>query len=153
MYASSLRTHAQSICVIVDKETGTPIRNVNVLTDCGGHLVSDYRGHVALEGAFGSATLTHASYLTRIVERKELRDTLWLLPRENRLGEVVVWGKSRKNIICMVKSATSDLASYAPPRTGVSVDFAELLRKKPLSKKARKKNKELLRNWDQLYGK
>lgn len=143
---------AQDSCVIVDKETGTPIRHVNVTTDKGERWTTDYRGRVAIRGHFTSATISHASYLTRIVERPELKDTLWLLPRENRLSEVVVWGEEKKNINSVVKSATANLAAYAPPQSGISFDFAQLLRKKPLSRKARKKNKQLLRDWDKLYG-
>ena len=113
--------------------------------------VTDYRGVAEIGGTFKSATISHASYLTRYVERAELRDTIWLLPRENRLSEVVVWGNKQQQIQAVVKSATEDLASYAPPNSGIPFDFAELIRKKPLSRKARKKNKELLKNWDELY--
>ena len=91
------------------------------------------------------------SYLARTIERKELRDTLWLLPRENRLDEVVVWGTDRKNIMSMVASATADAPAYAPAPGIVTFDFFEMIRKKPLSKKARKKNKQLLENWDKIY--
>ena len=146
-----MAVRAQSHCVIVDKETGTPIRNVNIHADNGKTMVTDYRGIVEIEGDFKSATISHASYLTRYVKHNELRDTIWLLPRENRLSEVVVWGNKQQQIQALVKSATADLASYAPPRSGVSFDFAELIRKKPLSRKARKKNKQLLNNWDELY--
>lgn len=146
-----LALRAQSHCVIVDKETGTPIRNVNIHADNGQTMVTDYRGVAEIEGTFKSATISHASYLTRYVERAELRDTIWLLPRENRLSEVVVWGNKQQQIQAVVKSATEDLASYAPPNSGIPFDFAELIRKKPLSRKARKKNKELLKNWDELY--
>ena len=146
-----MAVHAQSHCVIVDKETGTPIRNVNIHADNGKTTVTDYRGNAQIEGAFKSATISHASYLTRIVDYSELRDTLWRLPRENRLSEVVVYGTKQKQISALVKSAIADVASYAPPQTGVSFDFCELIRKKPLSKKARKKNKELLEQWDKVY--
>ena len=148
-----LYAKAQDTIVVVDKETGTPIRDVNLTTDKGGLRQSNYRGQIAVEGDFKSATLSHASYLTRVVERAELKDTLWLLPRENRLSEVVVWGKNKQGINAIVASAVADLSAYAPPQNGVSFDFAELIRKKPLSRKARKKNKELLRDWDNVYGK
>jgi hypothetical protein len=148
-----LYAKAQDTIVVVDKETGTPIREVNLTTDKGAISRSNYRGQILVEGDFKSATLSHASYLTRVVKRVELKDTLWLLPRENRLSEVVVWGTDKQGINAVVASAVADLPAYAPQNSGVSFDFYELIRKKPLSRKARKKNKELLKNWDEVYGK
>ena len=98
MTTSCVLASAQTKCVIIDKETGTPIRDVKVRTDKGHVAVSDYQGRVVIDSAFNSATISHVSYLQRIVNRHECRDTLWLLPKENRLGEVVVWGKEQKNI-------------------------------------------------------
>ena len=146
-----LSAAAQTKCVIIDKETGTPIRNVKIYTNKGAVAVTDYQGRAELDSTFSSATISHVSYLARTIERKELRDTLWLLPRENRLDEVVVWGTDRKNIMSMVASATADAPAYAPAPGIVTFDFFEMIRKKPLSKKARKKNKQLLENWDKIY--
>ena len=143
---------AQERCVVIDKETGTPIRNVKVYTNNGQVAVTDYQGRVKIDSVFNSATLSHVSYLPRNIERREMRDTLWLLPRENRLDEVVVWGEDRKNIKSMVASATADAPAYAPAPGLVTFDFFSLIKKKPLSRKARKKNKELLRDWDKIYG-
>ena len=144
--------HAQTHCVIVDKETGTPIRNVKVFTDKGQVAVTDYQGRVSVETPFESATISHVSYLQRRVSRFELRDTLWLLPKENRLGEVVVWGKDRKNLVSMVvKSAVADAPMYAPPKGIAEFDFFKMFEKKPLNRKARKKNKQILEGWDQIY--
>lgn len=144
---------AQPRCVVIDKETGTPLRDVKVHTESGILAVSDYQGRVYIDTVFQSATLSHVSYLSRVVKAEEMRDTLWMIPKENRLGEVVVWGTNRKNINSMVADATKNLEAYAPPPGLASFDFFNMFRKKPLSRKARKKNKKLLDNWDQLYGK
>ena len=151
MVVCCLIAEAQSRCVVIDKETGIPIRDVKVYTDKGHVFVSDYQGRVVVDSAFKSVTFSHVSYLMRVLERHEWRDTLWLLPKENRLGEVVVWGTEHKKINQVVGLATRDAASYAPPPGLASFDFFEMFRKKPLSKKARKKNKELLRDWDKVY--
>ncbi len=143
---------AQTHCVIVDKETGTPIRDVKIFTDKGQVCVTDYRGRAKVDTPFESATISHVSYLQRRVTRYELRDTVWLLPKSNRLNEVVVWGKDRQHLITdVVKSATADAYLYAPPKGVVSFDFFKMMEKKPLSRKARKKNEQILRDWDQLY--
>ena len=143
----------QAHCVIIDKETGVPVRDVKVATDKGAVALTNYLGQVTVEGDFTSATISHASYLQRRVDRKEFRDTLWLLPRVNRLAEVVVLGENQRGIKSIVKSATEGLEGYAPPRGVVEFDFFKLFEKKPLSRKARKKNRELLRGWDETYGK
>ena len=143
---------AQAHCVIVDKETGTPIRDVKVKTDKGQVLVTDYQGRVRVEEPFESATISHVSYLQRRVNRQELRDTLWLLPKENRLSEVVVVGKDPQNMIDnVVMSAIADAPMYAPPRALAEFDFFKMFEKKPLNRKARKKNKQILKDWDHLY--
>lgn len=143
---------AQAQCVIVDKETDTPIRDVKVKTDKGQVLVTDYQGRLKVDEPFESATISHVSYLQRRVNRQELRDTLWLLPKENRLGEVVVVGKDPNNLITnVVKSATADAPMYAPPKALAEFDFFKMFEKKPLNRKARKKNKQIMQDWDRLY--
>ncbi len=152
VWAPVSRACAQAQCVIVDKETRTPIRDVKVATDKGEVAVTDYQGRVRVEGACKSATISHVSYLQRRVDRQELRDTLWLLPKENRLGEVVVVGKDPNNLVSdVVKSATADAPMYAPPKALAEFDFFKMFEKKPLSKKARTKNKQILQDWAHLY--
>ena len=139
---------AQVRCVIVDKETGTPIRNVKLYADNKELAVTNYLGQIVADTTFRSATLSHPDYLSRLVAREELRDTLWMLPKAIRLDEVVVWGKYRPGITAIIAGATQGLEAYAPPGGLVSFDFFSLFQKKPLNKKARKRNKEILENWD-----
>lgn len=143
-------TKAQVRCVVIDKETGLPLRDVKAYTDKGGVFTTDYQGRLAIDSVFSSATLVHESYLQRKVQRAELRDTLWLLPKAIRLDEVVVWGTARKGSFSWMQGAMEQAAATAtpPPRGVASFDFFELFRKKPLSKKARKKNKQVLSEWD-----
>ena len=151
--AMAVAVRAQQVhCVIIDKETGVPVRDVKVHTDKDAVALTNYLGQVTVEGDFTSATISHASYLQRRVTRQELTDTLWLLPRVNRLDEVVVWGEKQRGIKGIVSSATENLGAYAPPRGLAEFDFFKMFEKKPLNRKARKKNKELLRDWDRTYG-
>ena len=152
VWAPVSRVCAQAHCVIVDKETGTPIRDVKVATDKGQVVVTDYQGRVKVDAPFESATISHVGYLQRRVSRRELRDTLWLLPKENRLGEVVVVGKDPNNLVTsVVKSAIADAPMYAPPKALAEFDFFKMFEKKPLNRKARKKNKQIMKDWDRLY--
>ena len=141
---------AQVRCVIIDKETGTPIRDVKLYADNKEIAITNYLGQIEADTTFQSATLSHPDYLSRPVERKELRDTLWLLPKAIRLDEVVVWGKYRPGINALVAGATQGLEAFAPPRAAVQFDFFKMFEKKPLNKKARKRNKEILSNWDSM---
>lgn len=144
------KTTAQVKCVIVDKETGTPIRDVKLYADGKLIATTNYMGQLEADSTFSSASLSQPDYLTRVVAIEELRDTLWLLPKAIRLDEVVVWGKYKPGIQGIVSSATEGLKAYAPPGGLVTFDFFEMFRKKPLNKKARKRNAEILREWDNL---
>jgi hypothetical protein len=150
---SAVMSHAQTRCVIADMETRVPIRNVKVFTNRGDVFVTDYTGQLNIGKSFESATISHVSYLETKVNREAMKDTLYLLPKENDLSTLYVWGKDRQMIKALVASATSNLSAFAPPKGVASFDFFEMFRKKPLNKKTRKKNEELLKNWDELYGK
>lgn len=141
----------KTMFVVCDIETGVPVRDVKVHLNTGKQCVTDYRGRWLPDSTFESATVTHPRYLSRVVERWELNDTLYLLPKCNTLGDVTVWGVDRRGIKSMVKRSTSDRAAYSPPAGMFSFDFFDIFRKKPLNAKARKKNRELLENWDRIY--
>lgn len=137
--------------VVCDIETGVPLREVKVHLNTGRTCVTNYRGQWQTDSTFESATVSHPRYLSRVVQRTELQDTLYLLPKGNTLGDVTVWGVDRRGIKGMMKQSPSGLAAYAPSGGLVSFNFFDLFRKKPLNSKARKKNRELLENWDRIY--
>ena len=147
------KMNAQTNCVIADMETRIPIRNVKVFTNRGDVYVTDYTGQLHIDKPFESATLSHVSYLERKTPCAVLKDTVYLLPKSNELNTLYVWGKDRQRIKSMVLNITSDLPAYAPAGGVATFDFFEMFRKKPFNKKVRKKNEELLKNWDTLYGK
>lgn len=148
---AALNTRAQTDVVVADIESGVPLRDVKIYTDSGSVAKTDYRGMAHIDRPFSSATISHPKYLSTNVQRHEMVDTIFLLPRANTLNEVVVWGVGRKGIKSMVDDATRDAPQYAPPPAMVQFDFFQMLKKKPLNRKARKKNRELLENWDRTY--
>lgn len=147
----ALPAKAQLDVVVADIESGVPLRDAKIYTDSGSVAKTDYRGMAHIDRPFSSATITHPKFLSTTVQRHEMVDTIFLLPRANTLNEVVVWGEGRKGIKSMVADATRDAPLYAPPPAMVQFDFFEMFRKKPLNKKARKKNRELLDNWERTY--
>jgi len=151
-FCSNNQVLAQDSLIVVDKETGTPIRDVRFSTDRGDVYISNYRGCIHITNPFEKASISHPSYLLRKIDYSEITDTLWLLPDAIRLGEVVIWGKDRSHIKDLVADATKDAPAYAPAPGLVTFDFFKLFERKPLNKKARKKNEQLLRDWDKVYG-
>ena len=148
---TALDTMAQTDVVVADIESGVPLRDVKIYTDSGSVAKTDYRGMAHIDRPFSSATITHPKFLSTTMQRHEMVDTIFLLPKANTLNEVVVWGEGRKGIKSMVSDATRDAPLYAPPPAMVQFDFFQMFKKKPLNRKARKKNQELLDNWDRTY--
>lgn len=144
---------SQSHFVVINKETGEPIHNATVVTNKGESIYSTKMGQVTLNNPFENLTISHVSYLQRKMNKEEMSDTIWLIPNAVRLHEVVVYGKDRPLIKSLVKDAMKDVPMYAPPQGIATFDFFSAFEKKPLNKKARKRNKEILENWDKEYNK
>ncbi len=143
---------SQTHFVIVDKETLLPVYNAGIITNDGHSAHSTKTGEVTINQSFKSITINHVSYLQRKMSKEELQDTIWLLPNAIHLREVLVLGEDRPLIKSLVKSATKDTPLYGQ-NDGISFDFFKMFEKKPLSRKARRKNKEILENWDKEYNK
>ena len=151
LFGSGKEAMSQTHLVVINKETGEPIHNATVVTNKGESAYSTKMGHVTLNDFFESLTISHISFLQRKMDKKEVSDTIWLLPNAIRLHEVVVYGEDRPLIKSLVKDALKDVSTYAPPQGIATFDFFRMFEKKPLNKKARKRNKEILENWDKEY--
>ncbi|WP_027454632.1 hypothetical protein [Xylanibacter brevis] len=80
--------------IVINMETGVPIRNVLITTDDGQETVSTWEGVLQLKSSFKELTLMHASFEKRRMRSDELQgDTIELLPRLFSVNEVVIWGK------------------------------------------------------------
>lgn len=142
---------SQTHFVVINKETGEPVHNATILTDKGEGVYSTKIGHVTLNNPFENLTISHINFLQRKMSKKEVCDTIWLLPNAIHLHEVVVYGEDRPLIKSVVKDAMKDVSMYAPAKAIATFDFFKIFEKKPLNKKARKRNKEILENWDKEY--
>ena len=152
LFGSGREAMSQTHLVLIDKETGEPVNKATIVTNKGESAVSTKMGHVTLNNSFESLTISHISFLQRKMDKKEVSDTIWLLPKAIHLHEVVVYGEDRPLIKSVVKDAVKDAALYAPPSQAIATfDFFSMFEKKPLNKKARKRNKEILENWDKDY--
>ena len=92
---------AQRRIVVVDMETGVPVRNVVVQYGKGSECVTIWDGSVLLDTLVdgfrdGKIIMRRSGYMTRTLVYEELTDTINLLPSFNALGEVVIYGKKRE---------------------------------------------------------
>lgn len=87
---------AQKKGIVMEMGIRMPIGGVQLYTNTGHKVVSDSVGRFFIPYAFGSVTVTHAYYLSRIYEATNMPDTLYLLPKGVNLDEVVVVGRAPK---------------------------------------------------------
>ena len=82
---------AQRHIVVADMDTRLPLPGVVIATDNGQRATTDYLGSAHTALAFRSATVSKKHYMQRRVSYDEaLRDTIFLIPQEVVLDDVVV---------------------------------------------------------------
>lgn len=81
------------VSAVVVNEAGLPIRNLTVTTDAGTAYTTNFRGIFSIKENFKTITIAGHGYLSRIMNRSEITDTIMLLPY--MLNEFVVYGKRR----------------------------------------------------------
>lgn len=121
---------AQVKGVVVDIETGLPVRNVKIYTNTNKVTTTDWSGHFSLPYAFESVTLSNSNYLQRVMDRSELTDTVALLPMAHMLEGVTIYG--RKPNYNHFKPDNLDLKLAAPHPAGINLLdlFGKLFRSK-----------------------
>jgi len=147
MFSALQSAMAQKRGVIVNMETGVPIRDAKIYTNTNKTFTTDWRGQYSIKDYFTSATITHQNYLSLTLNLYEMGDTIELLPRFNTLEEVVVYGS--KPMTFDVKRATRDARDYYTPNVGgFSFDFFSLFHKRRgLSSKEKEKHDEIIRTY------
>lgn len=138
-------SHAQIRGVIVDIESGLPIRDVKVYTNNNKVVTSNWLGEFSIYSQFQSATLSHGKYMALTLKSEEMSDTIYMLPKMRTLDEVVVWGK-RPFMSQSPKKMTEDAALYSQGG-GMSFDLFSLFKKSPMNRSQRKKHDEIIKNY------
>ena len=88
---STLRTF-----VVVNMETGIPVRNVVVHANDGQGARTSWDGTFSLHEGYREVTFSHASFVKRVMYAEEMKgDTIGLLPHMLAVNEVVIWGRRR----------------------------------------------------------
>ena len=139
--------HAQWSGVIVNMETGVPVKDVHIFTNANKMYTTDYRGRYTLEEPFSSVTITHGKFLQLTLKREEMTDTIALLPNVNTIGEVIVWGEMPR-IGIKTKEIGEDAKYYYTPSSGFSFDFFSLFRKRyHMNSEQRRRHDEIIENY------
>ena len=139
---------------VADIESRKPLKNVTIQLDRRTEKVqTEWGGRFVLKNdSFQTMTLTHPSYLKRVIDQKEgVPDTIFLLPSGQQLAEVVVIGHAPKMAVSTEDIRKYAAENYTPSGSGgvsVSFDFFDLIDFKGRKHKKRaKKMKEIMEDY------
>ena len=137
----SSQSQAQIKAVVIDMESGLPLRDVTVTVDNSyiPATTTNYTGTFTVKDSAEEITLGHIGYETRHLLRHELTDTIGLMHKFMAIREVVIYGQLPTigfNLKSSIKSVTAD----APRQGGMTFDFASMF-----SWKKRKRTEERLK--------
>jgi hypothetical protein len=138
---------AQRKIVVVDMETHLPVADVSVKTDSARAVMTDRNGVASISERFDSISFSHMRYLSDKVTFEEMKDTMYLVPKNLMLPDVVVTGVNPDLKKAMKKNYERMLEQ--PTVKGLTFDFANIIdRRGRRDRKHLKKAKEILREWD-----
>jgi len=140
---------AQLRGVVYDVETHLPIGQVVVRINPKGSVMTDKFGRFTLPLTCHSVTFTRSGYESRSMRCDELRDTVWLMQKENMLEAVVVTAAKPKinfDINGIVRRETSSVGKKGD---GIaSFDFFSMFNfRKNRHDRNREKLKKILRDY------
>jgi hypothetical protein len=144
---SAVYVSAQRKIVVVDMETHLPVADVSVKTDSARAVMTDRNGVASISERFDSISFSHMRYLSDKVTFEEMKDTMYLVPKNLMLPDVVVTGVNPDLKKAMKKNYERMLEQ--PTVKGLTFDFANIIdRRGRRDRKHYKKAKEILREWD-----
>lgn len=144
---SAVYVSAQRKIVVVDMETHLPVADVSVKTDSARAVMTDRNGVASISERFDSISFSHMRYLSDKVTFEEMKDTMYLVPKNLMLPDVVITGVNPDLKKAMKKNYERMLEQ--PTVKGLTFDFANIIdRRGRRDRKHYKKAKEILREWD-----
>ena len=152
----AMMAQAQRKLVVVDIETLQPVVGANVVSK-DGTTITDSLGYVSIADSCKSLSFSHVNYESRLVNLKELNDTVYLISKLLNIKEVVVFGhgphdvlpESLKKQIRMNKKE-AQLAAIDPGSVNLLPFITYLIPKKwrvSAKEKRRRRMKEILDNY------
>ena len=91
LLAGALQGFAQRRLVVVDVETLMPVAGANVSSK-DGNLTTDSLGFFSVSDSCKTLSFSHVNYESRLVNLKEVRDTIFLISKLLNIKEVIVFG-------------------------------------------------------------
>ena len=89
---------AQRRLVAVDVETLIPVTGANVMSS-DGNTTTDSLGYFSVSDSCRTLAFSHVNYEPRIINIKEVRDTVFLISKLLNIREVVVFGHGPHDIL------------------------------------------------------
>ena len=96
LLAGTLQGLAQRRLVVVDVETLMPVVGANVISK-DGNLTTDSLGFFSVSDSCKSLSFSHVNYESRLVNLKEVRDTVFLISKLLNVKEVIVFGHGKRD--------------------------------------------------------
>ena len=136
----------QRTCVVADMFTHIPIGNVRVIAD---HYESkavrtNYKGEFDITSSdFKHLTFIASGYMRRVLDLNEIGDTIFLIANDNRLDEVVIYGKEpmKSSAVSSWGAKLMEQGKSMPQPSGH--DFLSIFRRKVSAKKRRERMKAI----------
>lgn len=117
-------TVAQRRLVVVDVETLIPVVGANVVT-ADGNTTTDSLGYFSISDSCRTMAFSHVNYEPRIINRQEVRDTVYLISKLLNIREVVVFGHGPHDVLpealkrqLKISKTEAELASIDPSSGG-----------------------------------
>ncbi len=155
--AWAIQAQAQRKLVVVDIETLIPIVGANVVSK-DGTLTTDSLGYFSVSDSCKSLSFSHVNYESRLVNLKELNDTVFLISKLLNIKEVVVFGHGPHDVLpeslkrqMRINKREAQLAAIDPSSGGNLLSLVGYIvpKKWRTSKKEkrRKRLKQILENY------
>ena len=146
-----LSASAQRRLVVIDVETLEPVGEANVV--CNGLTAqTDTLGFVSVPDSCQSLLFSHVNYESRLINLKEVRDTVFLISKLLNVKEVVVFGQApykdeyEKLRSQMLPSKLDMQLASAKPGDGINLlGFFSYFIPKKWKKSKKEKRKERLK--------
>jgi hypothetical protein len=137
---------AQQRGVVVDMITHLPVSDATITTNTNKRVFTDNNGRFVIISQFSSITVSHINFLRRNMDIREIGDTIYLLPREVKVSEVIVTGKAPK-ITVPFKIMTGDYLTDPKGSSFGTFDFFAMFQRHKVSSKERKRRHDAIVNY------
>lgn len=144
LVAVVMQAFAQRRLVVVDVETLIPVVGANVVSS-DGNTTTDSLGFFSVSDSCRTLAFSHVNYEPRVINIKEVRDTVFLISKLLNIREVVVFGHGPHDVLpealkkqLRINKKEAELAAIDPSSGGNLLALVGKL----LPKKWRRNKKE-----------